>query len=180
MANVGIYSADLYAKKTLLQYAAIRALQPDRIVETGVANGVSSAYLLLALEKNGHGTLHSVEIGDTRYLPAGKATGWIVPEELRHRWDFRIGDSKKILPELLQTLPHIDVFIHDSLHTYEHMLWEFRTAFPFVRAGGLIFSDDALWNNAFTDFAREADAHYAAIIRGVGFLQIQRGVSTPS
>src|SRR6516164_4882420 len=38
-----IGSADLYAKKILVQYAAIRAFQPGIVVETGVANGVSSA-----------------------------------------------------------------------------------------------------------------------------------------
>src|SRR2546429_265801 len=58
-----IWSADLYAKKILLQYAAIRAFAPEIVVETGVANGVSSSYLLLALEMNGQGRLYSIEIG---------------------------------------------------------------------------------------------------------------------
>jgi predicted O-methyltransferase YrrM len=40
--------ADLYAKKVLLQYISIRAFQPETVVETGVANGVSSAYILPA------------------------------------------------------------------------------------------------------------------------------------
>jgi len=39
--------ADLYAKRVLLQYAIVRAYKPDCIVETGGANCVSSAYLLL-------------------------------------------------------------------------------------------------------------------------------------
>jgi hypothetical protein len=54
-----IYSADLYAKKILLQYAVVRAFQPRIVVETGVANGVSSAYILLALQANGRGALSS-------------------------------------------------------------------------------------------------------------------------
>ena len=37
------------AEKVLMQYAAVRAVDPEYIAETGVANGVSSAYLLLAL-----------------------------------------------------------------------------------------------------------------------------------
>src|SRR5215472_8825018 len=57
-----IRTADLYAKKVLLQYAAVRASTPEVVVETGVANGVSSSYLLLALQKNGRGILHSIEL----------------------------------------------------------------------------------------------------------------------
>ena len=53
--KLSVDSADLFAKKVLNQYAAIRALKPNCVVETGVANGVSSSYLLLALRKNGRG-----------------------------------------------------------------------------------------------------------------------------
>ena len=70
-----IYSADLYAKKILLQYAVVRAFQPKIIVETGVANGVSSAYILLALHANGGGTLYSIGLNDPEYLPAEKPLG---------------------------------------------------------------------------------------------------------
>ena len=45
LQKLKIYSADLYAKKILLQYAVVRAFQPEIVVETGVANGVSSAYI---------------------------------------------------------------------------------------------------------------------------------------
>jgi len=165
------YGADLYAKKVLVQYAAVRAFRPATVVETGVANGVSSSYLLLAVKKNGVGKLHSIDIGDNSYVPAGKTTGWIVPEFLRPLWDFRIGDSKLLLPQLLSELGSIDVFIHDSLHVYDHMLWEYRAAYPYLRAGGLLFSDDALWNKAFPEFAAEVRAKQHAIVRGVGFLK---------
>jgi predicted O-methyltransferase YrrM len=166
-----IYSADLYAKKVLLQYMAIRAFQPEIVVETGVANGVSSAYILLALQKNQRGALYSVGLNDPQYLPAGKTLGWIVPESLKSRWNLLIGDSCTLLPSLLAKLRTIDLFIHDSLHTYDHMLWEYRTAFPYLRPGGLLFSDDAAWNSAFSEFCREVAAKRGRILRGVGFLQ---------
>lgn len=166
-----VISADLYAKKVLLQYAAIRAFAPDIIVETGVACGVSSSYLLSALHKNSRGMLHSIELGDERYLPPGKAPGWVVPEQLKSRWDLRIGDSRELLPKLLEELSAVDVFIHDSLHTYEHMLWEYRAAYSFIRPGGLLISDDAAWNPAFPEFCAEVRATRFRILRGVGFLQ---------
>lgn len=161
-------SADLYAKKVLIQYAIIRAVCPDIVVETGIANGVSSAYVLLALSKNGHGVLHSIEIGDTSYLPADSEPGWIVPGWLRAQWKIHIGDSTRLLPELLRTLPRTDVFIHDSLHTAEQMTFEFETAYPFLRAHGCLIADDALWNQAFRKFADAKGLRDARILRGIG------------
>jgi predicted O-methyltransferase YrrM len=169
--NVDVVSADLYAKKVLLQYAAIRATRPTIIVETGVANGVSSSYLLLALELNGRGHLHSIEVGDKSYQPAGYQPGWMVPDFLRHRWQLHIGDAKILLPDLLRQLESIDVFIHDSLHTYEHMWFELQCAYPHIKPGGLLLADDALWNSSFVDFTREVKAPAARILRGVGFMR---------
>lgn len=169
--SLSIQSADLFAKKILNQYAVARALAPDCIVETGVANGVSSSYLLLALHKNRHGCLHSIGLADPAFLPAGKDPGWLVPQWLRAPWQIHLGDARAILPELLGRLGSVGMFIHDSLHTYDHMTWEFETAYPHLRAGGLLLSDDALWNNAFHDFARRVGAAQARILRGVGFLR---------
>jgi predicted O-methyltransferase YrrM len=169
--DLEIHSADLYAKKALLQYMAIRAFRPETVVETGVANGVSSAYILLALHKNERGTLHSVGLNDPQYLPVGRPLGWVVPESLKSRWNLLIGDSRSLLPSLLAELGTMDVFIHDSLHTYDHMLWEYRTAFPYLRPGGLLFSDDAAWNAAFPEFCHEVAAKHGRILRGVGFLR---------
>lgn len=175
LQKLEIYSADLYAKKILLQYAVIRAFQPTIVVETGVANGVSSTYILLALQKNGHGTLYSIGLDDPQYLPAGKSLGWVIPQEFRSRWKLLIGDSRTVLPELLGEISFTDIFIHDSLHTHEHMLWEYRIAYPHIRPGGLLFSDDAEWNSAFPEFALEVAAPRAKILRGVGFLQKSAG-----
>ncbi|MFZ0738907.1 MAG: class I SAM-dependent methyltransferase [Candidatus Acidiferrales bacterium] len=172
-SGVRAIGADLYAKRVLLQYAIIRAYKPDHIVETGVANGVSSAYLLLALGRNQKGSLHSIDVGDGSFLPAGKKTGWIVPDWLRERWTLHLGDAHEILPQVLAHLGSLDVFIHDSLHTYEHMKFEYEQAYPHLRPGGILISDDALWNPAFSEFARSVVAPSARVIRGIGILQKQ-------
>jgi len=173
LRSLSVESADLFAKKVLNQYAAIRALTPDVVVETGIANGVSCAYLLLALQKNGRGSLHSVGLADRAYLPQGKNLGWVVPDWLRSAWQIHIGDARDILPDLLRRLGKIDVFIHDSLHTYDHMMWEFETAYPYIQPGGLLLADDACWNDSFRDLARKVSAREAKILRGVGFLRKQ-------
>jgi predicted O-methyltransferase YrrM len=42
-------------------FALVRLLRPSHVVEVGVSSGVSSAYLLRGLAKNGKGTLHSID-----------------------------------------------------------------------------------------------------------------------
>jgi predicted O-methyltransferase YrrM len=167
----GMNSADLWAKKVLIQYAAVRASRPETIVETGVASGVSSAYLLLALERNQKGTLHSIENGDPSYCPTGRAPGWIVPDRLRLRWQLHIGDAVSVLPKLFEKLGEVDMFIHDSLHTYEHMKFELELAYPHTRKGGLLLADDALWNSAFVEVAQAVSSPASRIIRGVGMMK---------
>lgn len=163
--------ATFFGKTVLYQYAIIRALRPALVVETGVASGVSTSYILLALTVNGTGTLHSIDVDDPAYVPPGKALGWVVPEWLRARWTLHRGDAREVLPHLLPRLPLLDVFIHDSLHTYDHMMFEFATAYPRIRPGGFMLADDALWNEAFERFGSlhpEADHR---VVRGLGVLR---------
>jgi len=163
--------ADLYAKRVVMQYAVMRAMKPDCVLETGVANGVSSAYILLAMERNQKGALYSIDVNDGSFVPPGRQVGWIVPEWLRGRWTLRLGDAYQLLPIVLVELKSLDVFIHDSLHTYEHMKFEYERAYPFLRPGGVLISDDALWNSAFPEFRDTVRAPLASILRGIGFLQ---------
>jgi predicted O-methyltransferase YrrM len=163
--------ADLYAKRVVMQYAIARALKPACVLETGVANGVSSAYLLLAMERNQKGALHSIDVDDGSFLPSGKKVGWVVPDWLRKRWSLDLGDARESLPRLLAELKPLDIFIHDSLHTYDHMKFEYEQAYPYLRDGGLLISDDALWNSAFREFAKSVEAPMSRILRGIGFLQ---------
>ncbi len=135
-------------------YLIVRLIQPDCIVETGVSAGASSAYILRALEDNKKGMLYSIDLPPDN-LPEGKTSGWIVPEALRGRWRLNIGDSKELLEPLLNDVGEIDCFIHDSLHTYEHMKWEFRTAWKYLRPGGLLLSHDVGANRFFFDFMKE-------------------------
>lgn len=53
---------------------------------------------------------------------------------------------------LLREVGIIDFFVHDSLHEYGHMTFEYGEAWPRIRGGGLLFSDDVNCNTAFQDF----------------------------
>ena len=154
-------------------YAILRALRPAVAVETGVCNGVSTAFLLLALHANGAGELHSVdlpEIAGEDYepgtfwdgkggavIPAGREPGWMVPERLRTGWHLVLGRSQDELPRLLERLQTIDFFMHDSEHSEACMRFEFETAWASLREGGVLAADDVTANSAFADFAAERD-----------------------
>jgi len=120
---------------------------------------------------NGTGRLYSIdvpnyelhylpEIGKApiRLLPEGMEQGFAVPCELRHRWELHVGRSQQVLPILLEQLGSVDIFVHDSEHTYENMMREFKLSWPYLTSGGLLISDDATWNHAFIDFARAVKA----------------------
>jgi predicted O-methyltransferase YrrM len=140
-----------------LLYVGTRATRPRTVVETGPYNGARSAFLLRALEDNGNGRLHSFDLPEARDAlghPAGREPGWLVPDALRHRFDVTLGDTRKTLRPALGEIGEIDLFFHDSLHTARHMLFEFRAAWPHLRPGGVLVSDDVFWNPAFLLFTR--------------------------
>ena len=148
-------------------YAAVRVLRPDVIVETGVGSGVSSTFFLSALEANRQGRLYSVDLPlpDEHLLPDGLETGWLAKDRLRDRWELRLGDARRELPAVLDSLGRIDCFYHDSDHSYEHMTWEFQQAYPHVRPGGLVLSDDVTSNEAWDEFASRVPGRNATINR---------------
>lgn len=120
-------------------YLLVRSRKPEVVVETGVCYGASSAYILQALKDNGSGVLYSIDLGNA---PNEPPSDYFVPRHLRDRWHLIIGDTKEQLPQLLARLGRIDLFHHDSLHTYEHMMWEYRTALPYLPTNGILSSHD--------------------------------------
>jgi Methyltransferase domain len=136
-------------------YALARLLRPRHVVEVGVSSGISSAYLLRALDRNGSGTLHSVDLPShprrragtaqnpraSWSLPAGRSSGWAVPFPLRKRWDLRLGDKAEVLPLLAEELPRIDLFVYDVPHDDAAALREFRRLDPRLPIGAVAIAD---------------------------------------
>jgi len=147
-------------------FLTVRKFVPSVVVETGVAQGVSSYVILKALQTNGKGKLISIDLPNrnpegyvsrdgTRnavYTPQGLEPGWLVPSELRTFWELKLGASSEVLPTI--SIP-IDVFYHDSEHSYENMTFEYEWAYNHLKEGGILASDDVKWNNAFLDFTRK-------------------------
>jgi len=161
--NLSIYPGQYGLQMTMelpSLYLIVRVTQPDIVVETGVSSGASSAYILQAMHDNKKGRLYSIDLPPDN-LPEGKSSGGVVPQYLRNRWSLHLGDSKELLEPMLNKIGNIDCFLHDSLHTYEHMMWEFRTAWPYLNLQGLFLSHDVGANDAFMDFMKEKGVPWA-------------------
>jgi hypothetical protein len=175
-----------YTEGTYL-YAVLRKLRPSVAVETGVANGFSTAFSLLALQANGEGRLYSIDLprevgrdyepgtfyeGEGRAgIPPGSEPGWLIPPDLRVRWTLILGRSQEELPPLLERLGTIDSFMHDSEHSFDCMWFEFNAAWPSLRPGGVLLSDDVNSTEAFPRFAQEQGRRPVRLARGMAFLQ---------
>ena len=161
-------------------YAVTRALHPTMALETGVANGSSSYYFLAAMKANGGGKLHSIDLppgtdmrseyhrADTTAIAQGHTSGWLVPPELRSMWELHLGDTREVLPRVLAGIERLDLFFHDSEHTYEAMSFEFRSVWPKLRPQGIMGSDDVSWNRSFFDFVQK-DHLPVVQVGGFGF-----------
>lgn len=137
-----------------LLYAAVKILKPDVIAETGVGPGTTSTAILMASREKGSKLL-SFDLGQRYGQAESKPVGFVVPDELRDRWNLIIGDSKETLPESLSKFGPIDMFFHDSEHTYDHVLFELETAMRNFNERFLIVIDNYNWSKAPEDFAKK-------------------------
>jgi len=150
-------------------YALIRETRPRVVVETGTATGSMTSWVLAALVANGTGRLISIDIPPVAgaltmgvTVPAGRV-GFLIPEEYRTAWQYIAGDAKVHLPRVLAE-NEVQVFIHDSLHTRTHMLFEYSVARALMPSGAFILSDDVLHNRAFFCFVA---AHGLRSVSGI-------------
>jgi predicted O-methyltransferase YrrM len=156
-------------------YFLIRELKPDTVVETGVHRGVSSLFILQALHDNKKGKLFSIDLPFAEYITDNKMEtksilqtekiGICVPKQLQEKWNLILGDSKNELPKILKKINSLDIFLHDSKHTYEHMTWEYKIIWPHLKSNGVLISDDTNWNESFKDFCLENNLEYIDIKR---------------
>jgi predicted O-methyltransferase YrrM len=135
-------------------YALTRWRRPAVVVESGGFLGMSSAFILKSLVDEGLTTakLYSIEWSEDC------DQGALIPGELRSQFVPLRGKVEDFVRS--DELPSsIDMFVHDSSHSYRHMLWEFRQFWPRLRDGGLLVSHDVHMNAAFPEFVARTYAH---------------------
>lgn len=131
------------ASKTFIQviYCIVRLRQPRVIVETGVARGVTSSHMLRAMERNDSGHLYSIEMPIYK-IGSQHEVGKLVADSLRSKWTLIFGPGTHEMKKLHGKLEKIDMFVHDSSHTYLNQLAEYQIAWGWLNKGGILVSHD--------------------------------------
>jgi hypothetical protein len=132
----------------------VRHLRPTKVVETGVARGVTSRFILEALERNGAGHLWSIDLQPMLDPELNGEVGAAVDQRCRHRWSYIKGSSRRHLPRLLASLGQIELFVHDSRHTEYNTRFELDQAWSRLRRGGVAVADDVDLNWGFGSFTQ--------------------------
>lgn len=140
-------------------YCLVRHGRPRIVVETGSHDGLGTALLLRALERNAtdgvDGTLVSVDIDES--------SGWLVPDQLKRPLERHVGDARTVLPAVLAGR-RVGVFIHDSLHTYEHESFELELGLDHADERLYLVSDNAHASTALADICRSHGLAFALYV----------------
>lgn len=120
-----------------LLHGIVRTLKPDVIVETGTHKGFSALMMAKALQQNGNGHLHTVDMTDhgvkalfERFKVSSVATF-----------------HQKMSVDLIKSMPKdrkIDFLWLDADHSEESVIAEVNAALPLIKHGSYIGFHDAL------------------------------------
>ncbi|MGC8538680.1 MAG: class I SAM-dependent methyltransferase [Candidatus Micrarchaeia archaeon] len=129
-------------------YGITRRLKPKIFIETGVADGVSSFFILNAIKKNKTGKLISIDVRNN--------VGNFVPEGLKKSWELKIlrGNFVNDFKNIMSKSPRVDIFLHDSDHSYEWQTLEYKAALNKLVKNGLLLSDDVDKSYALIDLIK--------------------------
>jgi len=139
-----------------------RHLRPNSVIETGVAHGLSSRFILEALARNGGGHLWSIDLPPIE-REWRKQVGVAVGNRHLNQWTYIAGSSRRRLPRLLSQVGQVELFIHDSLHSERNVRFELDRAWPVLKRGGAIVVDDVDANWGFHSFT-QAFSGYESMI----------------
>jgi predicted O-methyltransferase YrrM len=145
------------ARLARLAWCLVRHLRPERVVETGVARGFTTATVLHALARNDRGGLWSIDVPPLIEAGLAGETGVVVADDLRGRWTLVRGSSRRRLGDVLRELGSVDLFLHDSMHTTRNVRFELGAIWPHLAPGGVAIVDDVERNRAYGRFTRAHD-----------------------
>lgn len=139
-------------------YAIARIIKPRLVFETGTHDGLGTVVFARALEQNAAEGV----AGRVLTFDQDPAAGWLVPESLRSRVEFRQGNLEQTLPAAVRHAARggLELFVHDSLHTYEHETFELQTVWPILSRQAVLLSDHAHASKALADFSQQKGLDY--------------------
>ena len=133
-----------------LLYSLVCAKNSKLVIETGVANGISTNAIMKGLESSkGSNALHSFDVlSEARKSYKGDGN-----------WQFHLLDTAKAHIQLkneVECLAKPDVWLHDSDHGYRWQKFEYLLAMKSLKKGGVLISDDIDASPAWAELAGSA------------------------
>jgi predicted O-methyltransferase YrrM len=151
-------------------YTYVLLEKPAVIVETGVANGVSTKVVMSALEQTG-GCLNSFDIDEeasSSYCGEGN-------------WNFHKLPKKDVAKSLLAEVAKfnsVDLWIHDSNHGFKWQYFEYKLAIlKLLPTNGLLVSDDIDASTAWGTLANSTNYSFKMAFdnrKFIGYAEIRK------
>lgn len=157
-----------------LLHRLVMEFMPRRLVETGVANGVSTRVILSAMDETSR--LEGSATAEVSVLHSLDISSAVVTSDLRahHNWRFHLVDERHSFMQIMGQIGEIDFFFHDSNHAYWNQLVEYRVAWEHLVPGGLLVLDDINWSQAFLHFCEEKNLNPVVLADGAKFVGVVR------
>lgn len=129
---------EVYYAGRRLWYALVRLKRPPVIAELGVHDGLGTAVLLRAVERNaaeGHP-------GRVLGFDIAPRAGWLVSDELARNLTHFAGDVRETLPRALAEIP-AQMTIHDTIKEFDHETFEFETVLRHATGPVIVIAREA-------------------------------------
>ena len=139
----------------ILLYFLILKFKPLNIVETGVAAGWSSLFILRAIKKNGKGSLFSSDFPYFRLKNPEQYIGYLAQNETnKNNWCLDIRGDELALQKFVDKLKstQIDLFHYDSDKSYSGRSKALKILNSNINSKTIIIFDDIQNNLHFKDY----------------------------
>lgn len=139
----------------ILLYFLIIKFKPQNVVETGVAAGWSSLFILRALKKNGKGHLFSSDFPYFRLKNPEQYIGYLAKDETnKENWSLDIRGDEVALKDFVNKLNsnEIDLFHYDSDKSYLGRDRALKILSSKINSKTIIIFDDIQNNLHFKDY----------------------------
>jgi predicted O-methyltransferase YrrM len=124
---------------------AVEAAAPQVACEIGLAFGMSTLYILEAMQARGNGRLIGMDPAQHDGTWSGAGLHNVRRAGFADRFEFHEEPSHVVLPRLLAAGTCLQFAFIDGWHTFDHTLVDFFFVDQMLDPGGVIVMDDVSW-----------------------------------
>lgn len=140
----------IFFARRLGWYALVRILKPEVVVETGTDKGLGTLVIAQALKRNGSGVIYT--------LDKDPFAGALIDEEYWENIKILRGDSL----QNLTTIKNVDIFIHDSDHSFDHETAEYESIAQNLTSKAIVLSDNSEHNSALLEWSTRNNRNFVS------------------